>query len=598
MTFQSKRAWRLQEFAAHAGNVNCLALGPKKARLMVTGGEDRKVNLWTIGSPTVTLSLSGHTSGIDCVNFDDLEEHIVAGSASGTIKLWNIDKAQVTRTLSGHKANISALSFHTYGKFLASGSLDTNVRLWDTRRQGCICTYKGHGGRINCLKFSPDGKWIVTGSEDGTVKMWDLGTSKVLHEFKLHSDGVSCLEFHPSEFLLATGSSDKTIKFWDLETFDLVSTTSPEAKPIRRITYDPNGEAMFSGAEDSLRVYGWEPARVHDSLHIFWGKIADMTVHSNQMIGASFQHTNVSVWVVDIGKLKPFNGDLTPLTEPTEAEAIRPPPAPVDGAAGGPAMLPPIMHSNAPPRRTEPPVQPAQPAKIGAVKRTPPRQRKNLQHWEQPGPTQEPRYGQGGNQNADPNAANVAGAMAKISLLDPPVEPVITEQDCLKTAQSNHRGVRDNLEVRLRNLQYIRTVWSKGDFKDALEVAIGLQDQGVTVDILQVIHGRPEIWDLHTCTILLPALRPLFHSKHENHLFVACSTLKHIIRSFGQLIKDNLNAPPVGNIDITREERYKKCHLCHQQIANISREITRHSGAQGKLGSAIREIIKLSESFY
>ena len=43
MTFQSKRAWRLQEFAAHGGNVNCLALGPKKARLMATGGEDRKV---------------------------------------------------------------------------------------------------------------------------------------------------------------------------------------------------------------------------------------------------------------------------------------------------------------------------------------------------------------------------------------------------------------------------------------------------------------------------------------------------------------------------------------------------------------------------
>ena len=46
MTFQSKRAWRLQEFTAHGGNVNCLALGPKSARVMVTGGEDRKVSLF------------------------------------------------------------------------------------------------------------------------------------------------------------------------------------------------------------------------------------------------------------------------------------------------------------------------------------------------------------------------------------------------------------------------------------------------------------------------------------------------------------------------------------------------------------------------
>lgn len=591
MTFQSKRAWRLQEFAAHGGNVNCLALGPKKARLMATGGEDRKVNLWTIGSPTVTLSLSGHTSGIDCVGFDESEEHVVAGSASGTIKLWNIDKAQVVRTLSGHKANISALAFHTYGKFLASGSLDTNVRLWDTRRQGCICTYKGHGGRINCLKFSPDGKWIVTGSEDGTVKMWDLGTSKVIQEFKQHDAGVSCLEFHPCEFLLATGSSDKTVKFWDLETFDLVSTTSSEAKPIKKIVYDPKGDALFSGAEDSLRVYGWEPARVYDSLCIFWGKVADMSVQSNQLIGASFQHTNVAVWVVDIGKLKPFNGDVTPLVETSETGP--PPSAPTQA----PSIRPSVPRSQ--PTLSQPailqPTQPSQPARQEPLKRTPPKQRKNLQHWEQKGPTQEPRYGPL-SQNAEVNVA--ANALGKISLLDNQPEQTVTESDFLKTAAGGHRGIRDNLEARLRNLQYVRTVWSKGDLKQALEVAIGLNEQGITVDILQVIQSRPAIWDLHICTIVLPALRTLFHSKHENHLFVACSTLKHIIRSFGQLIKDNMNAPPVGNIDITREERYKKCHLCHQQIANISREITRHSSAQGKLGSAIREIIKLSESFY
>ena len=115
----------------------------------------------------------------------------------------------------------------------------------------------------------------------------------------------------------------------------------------------------------------------------------------------------------------------------------------------------------------------------------------------------------------------------------------------------------------------------------------------------QVLLARPAVWDLHVCTIVLPSLRSLFHSKHENHLLVACATLKHVIKSFGQLIKDNINAPPVGgHIDITREERYKKCHLCHQQIANISREVTRHSQTQGKLGSAFREIIKLSESYY
>lgn len=229
------------------------------------------------------------------------------------------------------------------------------------------------------MKFSPDGKWIVTGSEDGTVKMWDLGTSKVIQEFKQHTSGVSCLQFHPCEFLLATGSSDKTVKFWDLETFDLVSTTNPEAKPIRKIVYDPKGDALFSGAEDSLRVYGWEPARVYDSLCMFWGKVADMTVQANQLIGASYQQTNVAVWVVDIGKLKPFNGDVTPLVEePT-------------GAAQGIQASAPLPPISAPTQPTAAP-EPAPPARSEPMKRTPPKQRKHLQHWEQKGPTQVSKF--------------------------------------------------------------------------------------------------------------------------------------------------------------------------------------------------------------
>jgi len=42
---------------AHSSNVNCLNIGKKACRLFVTGGDDHKVNLWTIGKPT-SLSVS------------------------------------------------------------------------------------------------------------------------------------------------------------------------------------------------------------------------------------------------------------------------------------------------------------------------------------------------------------------------------------------------------------------------------------------------------------------------------------------------------------------------------------------------------------
>ena len=44
-----------EEFVAHGGNVNCLALGHKSGRVMVTGGEDKKVNMWAVGKPNCIM---------------------------------------------------------------------------------------------------------------------------------------------------------------------------------------------------------------------------------------------------------------------------------------------------------------------------------------------------------------------------------------------------------------------------------------------------------------------------------------------------------------------------------------------------------------
>lgn len=51
----TKRAYKLQEFVAHSQTVNCLKIGRKSSRILVTGGEDHKVNLWAIGKPNAIL---------------------------------------------------------------------------------------------------------------------------------------------------------------------------------------------------------------------------------------------------------------------------------------------------------------------------------------------------------------------------------------------------------------------------------------------------------------------------------------------------------------------------------------------------------------
>ncbi|XWS63239.1 hypothetical protein CRYUN_Cryun06bG0078500 [Craigia yunnanensis] len=302
----TKRAYKLQEFVAHSSSVNCLKIGRKSSRVLVTGGEDHKVNLWAIGKPNAILSLSGHTSGIDSVSFDSSEVLVAAGAASGTIKLWDLEEAKIVRTLTGHRSNCISVDFHPFGEFFASGSLDTNLKIWDIRKKGCIHTYKGHTRGVSAIRFTPDGRWVVSGGEDNIVKVWDLTAGKLLHDFKYHEGQIQCLDFHPHEFLLATGSADRTVKFWDLETFELIGSAGPETAGVRCLTFNPDGRTILCGLHESLKVFSWEPIRCHDGVDVGWSRLSDLNVHEGKLLGCSYNQSCVGVWVVDISRIEPY----------------------------------------------------------------------------------------------------------------------------------------------------------------------------------------------------------------------------------------------------------------------------------------------------
>ncbi|KAM1893713.1 hypothetical protein ACFX14_036719 [Malus domestica] len=308
----AKRAYKLQEFVAHSDSINCLSIGKKACRLFVTGGDDHIVNLWAIGKPTALMRFAGHTSPVESVAFNSGEVLVLAGASSGVTKIWDLEETKMVRTLTGHRSSCTAVEFHPFGEFFASGSMDTNLKIWDIRKKGCIHTYKGHTQGISTIKFTPDGRWVVSGGFDNAVKIWDLTAGKLLHDFKFHEGHIRSLDFHPLEFLLATGSTDRTVKFWDLETFELIGSSRPEPTGVRAIAFHPDGRTLFSGLDDSLKVYSWEPVICHDSVDMGWNRLSDLCIHDGKLLGCSYYRNSVGVWVADISLTKPYAADSTP----------------------------------------------------------------------------------------------------------------------------------------------------------------------------------------------------------------------------------------------------------------------------------------------
>merc|ERR1711860_394421 len=121
-------------------------------------------------------------------------------------------------------------------------------------------------------------------------------------------------------------------------------------------------------------------------------------------------------------------------------------------------------------------------------------------------------------------------------------------------------------------------------------------DPSVLVDLLTVITLMPSIWHLDLFTALLPPLEKLLQSKYEMYITVGCDAMKLILKNFASVIKSNIDSPvqTVG-VDISREERHRKCMQCYQGLVKIRSLILKRQSMQGKLGHTFRELAILMQ---
>uniref|UniRef100_A0A9J8APW5 Katanin regulatory subunit B1 n=1 Tax=Cyprinus carpio carpio TaxID=630221 RepID=A0A9J8APW5_CYPCA len=569
LTSTTITSWKLQEIVAHSSNVSSLVLGKSSGRLLATGGEDCRVNIWAVSKPNCIMSLTGHTSPVESIQFNSSEERVVAGSQSGSLRLWDLEAAKILRTLMGHKASICSLDFHPMGEYLASGSVDSSI------------------------------------------KLWDLIAGKMITEFTSHTSAVNVVQFHPNEYLLASGSLklNEFSALWDLEKFNMIGSSEGETGVVRwSILFNPDGSCLYSGSENTLRVFGWEPDRCFDVLHVGWGKVSDLAISNNQMIAVSYSQNNVSWYVVDLNQVKKSGSVIQgliedkPIPAPTSAmgatlrrnyerpttsytrqemkqssEADRRSP---EGERRSPSsedekedressaeitnpedykeiFQPHSVISRTPPKRTEPFPAPLEHSFSESV-------------LEKPGPAVKivtPVIDRAGQlkglitsstpvQRVEPTV--IAAAPRPVAVVTTsvtsPSRPVVTTTkpkpstgiilstrnepvgliagDFLSHARNAKAGVMGDDEAlaqirkghdtmcvmltsRYKNLDTVRFVWASGDVKTSLDSAVSMNDLSIVVDILNIINLKPSLWKLDLCTSILPQIEELLQSKYE-----------------------------------------------------------------------------------
>lgn len=120
---------------AHKDGVNCLAYFPNKDQVIISGGKDGFLRIWSLKTATCVLELPAHNFGVYQILFFNNGNHFCTVSRDKSIKVWNSKDCSVVQKVErkhgGHSHAVNdmcKLNEHT----LCSIGDDKRIIVWDT----------------------------------------------------------------------------------------------------------------------------------------------------------------------------------------------------------------------------------------------------------------------------------------------------------------------------------------------------------------------------------------------------------------------------------------------------------------------------------
>uniref|UniRef100_A0A914VRB7 Katanin p80 subunit C-terminal domain-containing protein n=1 Tax=Plectus sambesii TaxID=2011161 RepID=A0A914VRB7_9BILA len=172
----------------------------------------------------------------------------------------------------------------------------------------------------------------------------------------------------------------------------------------------------------------------------------------------------------------------------------------------------------------------------------------------------------------------------------------LNERDCIVGISKDAQTMHVVLQHRANAIHSLRQTWKSGGLQRAVDVALQTNDQTLIVELLNTLNSRSSLWSLHLCAQLLSEIGKLLESKHEVYVQTAVHSLRVIVGSYGEMIRNGIVRTSSIGVDPPREERYEKCKRCHSQLMAI-RSLAGSNAKLGRHTSAYREVGVLMQLF-
>ena len=254
MDAQHRNAWK--SGATGAGNGRILTLdtlrGHGKAVCcieasgdrLVTGGEDKKIRVWSVSKRKCVTTLRGHTKGVTTVRMD-ASMLLLSGGAEGAVRLWELSKGKCLRTLEAahFKGGVSSVDLTAHLGVSAGG--DAMVRFWDLEHGGPLQSAASTAA-VHCVRLDGPQR-ALWACGDGSIRLFDVRQKAEVGQMLGHTDSVNCVALgtgrrndHPFKVqeLICSASSDGTVKLWDVRMLRHYSTLRTPEDALYSVDFD------------------------------------------------------------------------------------------------------------------------------------------------------------------------------------------------------------------------------------------------------------------------------------------------------------------------------------------------------------------------
>jgi len=258
--------WKLYRvISGHTGWVRAVDVEPNN-EWFVTGGADRIIKIWNLGSGQLKLSLTGHVSAVRAVKVSARHPYLFSAGEDKQVKCWDLECNKVVRHYHGHLSAIYDLALHPTSDILVTGGRDSTARVWDMRTREQIFCLTGHRDTIASVVCQSEDPQLVTSSHDSTVRLWDLTAGKSLHTLTNHKKSVRSLALHPTLMMFASGSTD-SIKLCRFPDGEFVQNLSGHNTMINSLAVNEDGVLVSGGDNGTMHFWDWTSGYCFQSAH-------------------------------------------------------------------------------------------------------------------------------------------------------------------------------------------------------------------------------------------------------------------------------------------------------------------------------------------